>query len=187
MDTLLYLQLFFEFSKVGLFAIGGGLATIPFLQELGNRTEWFTGDQLANMIAVSESTPGPIGVNMASFAGYETAGFFGAISATLGLITPSLIIVIMISRMLAAFKENPNVQAVFYGIRPASAGLITAAAVQVALVAFTKETQVGMVIFPVGVALGLGLWMAKDMTPLKKCHPICFLGLSALVGMMLGL
>lgn len=187
MNTMLYLQLFFEFCKVGLFAIGGGLATIPFLQELGNRTGWFSHDQLANMIAVSESTPGPIGVNMASFAGYETAGFFGAICATVGLVTPSLIIVIAISRMLTAFKENEKVQAIFYGIRPASAGLIASAAVQVALVGFTKETELGMMIFPMGVAVGLGLWIAKDMTPLKNLHPICFLGCSALVGMLLGL
>ena len=88
---MIYLQLFWEFFKAGLFAIGGGLATLPFLQDMAVKTGWFTTDQLADMIAVSECTPGPIGVNMATYAGFLTKGVPGGIVATIGLITPSAV------------------------------------------------------------------------------------------------
>ncbi|MFI3227695.1 MAG: chromate transporter [Clostridia bacterium] len=181
-NLMIYFKLFYEFAKVGLFAIGGGLATIPFLQDLSDSTGWFTQSELADMIAISESTPGPIGVNMASFAGFETAGILGAILATIGLITPSLVIIIIISKVLSQFKESEVVQKIFYGIRPASAALIAAAAVQVSEVAFTKETEMGNIIFPAGVALGLLIWGLMYYTPAKKLHPIFLLALSAVLG-----
>ena len=87
---MIYLRLFFEFFKVGLFSVGGGLATIPFLTDLGQRTGWFTSGQLADMIAISESTPGPLGVNMSTYVGFNTAGMMGVIVATLGWGTPSI-------------------------------------------------------------------------------------------------
>ena len=90
---MIYLQLFYEFFKIGLFAIGGGLATLPFLYNLSDKTAWFTHAQLADMIAVSESTPGAIGVNMATYVGYQTVGFFGGVIATIGLVFPSIIII----------------------------------------------------------------------------------------------
>lgn len=96
----LFLQLFTEFFKIGLFAIGGGMATIPFLAKLATATGWFTETDLLNMIAISESTPGPIGVNSATAVGYHIAGFPGALDATLGLITPSVIIIIIVSQFL---------------------------------------------------------------------------------------
>ena len=94
---MIYLRLFFEFCKVGLFSVGGGLATIPFLTDLGERTGWFTSAQLADMIAVSESTPGPMGVNMATYVGFTSGGVLGGIVATLGLIFPSLVIILIIA------------------------------------------------------------------------------------------
>ncbi len=103
---MIYFQLFFEFFKTGLFAVGGGMATLPFLYDMAEKTEWFTSGQLADMIAVSESTPGPIGVNMATYVGFTTAGIGGAIIATIGLITPSIIIIIIISYFLKSFREN---------------------------------------------------------------------------------
>ena len=93
---MLYLRLFWEFFKTGLFAVGGGMATLPFLYSMSDATGWFTHAQLADMIAVSESTPGPIGVNMATYVGFSTAGVPGAVVATLGLITPSVIIILII-------------------------------------------------------------------------------------------
>ena len=100
------LLLFYEFAKVGLFSVGGGLATVPFLQSMGEKTGWFTNAQLSTMIAVSESTPGPMGVNMATYVGYSISGIPGAVIATLGLITPSIAVIIIIG----LFAEVPPVQ-----------------------------------------------------------------------------
>ena len=110
---MLYLRLFWEFFKTGLFAVGGGMATLPFLYSMSDTTGWFTHAQLADMIAVSESTPGPIGVNMATYVGFTAAGIPGAVIATLGLITPSIIIILIIARVLAAFRQNKYVDAAF--------------------------------------------------------------------------
>ena len=101
---MILLRLFYEFFKTGLFSVGGGLATIPFLQDIGQRTGWFTDADLTTMIAVSESTPGPMGVNMATYVGFETAGLPGAVVATLGLITPSIIVIIIIAGFLQKFR-----------------------------------------------------------------------------------
>ena len=124
---MIYLSLFFEFFKVGLFAVGGGLSTFPFLEEMARRTEWFSISDLVNMIAVSESTPGPIGVNMATFAGVQTAGVLGGITATLGLITPSFIVILIIAKILDKFRNNFYVDSAFYGLKPAVLGLIASA------------------------------------------------------------
>lgn len=177
------LSLFFEFGKVGLFSVGGGLATIPFLQDLGARTAWFTQGELANMIAVSESTPGPMGINMASYVGFSSAGVPGAIVATLGTITPSVLIILAIAKILERFKDSPAVQGVFYGLRPASAALITAAALQVAEVGFSKETETGNVLFPSGIMLGVLLWGMMYYSG-KKLHPVLYIGFSAVVGVV---
>ena len=114
---MIYLQLFYEFFKAGLFAIGGGMATLPFLYDISDTTGWFTYGQLADMVAISESTPGPIGVNMATYVGFTTAGISGAVVATIGLITPSIIIILIIAGFLKAFKDSKYVQSAFY--RPA--------------------------------------------------------------------
>ena len=138
---MIYIRLFFEFCKVGLFAVGGGLATIPFLSDLGSRTGWFTAGQLADMIAVSESTPGPVGINMATYAGYTAAGVPGGIISTLGLVFPSLVIILIVAGFLNRFRESRIVDAVFYGLRAASVALITAALLQVAEIALMNHTM----------------------------------------------
>ena len=130
---MILIQLFYEFFKAGLFAVGGGLATLPFLQDISAKTGWFTLDQLADMIAISECTPGPIGVNMATYVGFSTAGVPGALAATLGLIAPSIIVILIIAGFLKRFQDNRYVQAAFYGLRPASTGLIGAACAWAAL------------------------------------------------------
>ena len=124
---MIYLKLFFEFFKVGLFAVGGGLSTFPFLEDLANKTGWFTMSDLLNMIAVSESTPGPIGVNMSTYAGVVTSGILGGLISTLGLITPSVIIILIVAKFLDKFRNNFYVESAFYGLRPAVLGLISAA------------------------------------------------------------
>ena len=128
---MLYLQLFWEFFKTGLFAVGGGLATLPFLQDMADRTGWFTHAQLADMLAVSESTPGPIGVNMATYVGFTTGGIGGALVATIGLVTPSVIVILIVAAFLKAFRDSKWVSAAFYGLRPASTALVAAAGISV--------------------------------------------------------
>ena len=138
---MIYLQLFWEYFKAGLFAVGGGMATIPFLYDMSDKTGWFTHQDLANMIAVGESTPGPIGVNMATYVGYVTGmkqggiatAVLGAVTASAGLVLPSLIVILMVAAMLKRFKSSPLVQSAFYGLRPASTGLIAAAGISVAV------------------------------------------------------
>ena len=120
---MIYLRLFFEFFKVGLFSVGGGLATIPFLTDIGARTGWFTAADLADMLAISESTPGPIGVNMATYTGFHVGGIPGGIIATLGLIAPAIIVITVIAGFLKKFRESRVVDGVFSGLRPASTAL----------------------------------------------------------------
>lgn len=125
---MIYLRLFYEFFKVGLFAVGGGLATFPFLEDMAVRIpEWFSISDLVNMIAVSEATPGPIGVNMATYAGVVAGGVAGGVISTLGLITPSVIIILIVAKFLDKFRKNFYVESAFYGLRPAVLGLIAAA------------------------------------------------------------
>lgn len=135
---MIFLRLFWEFFKTGLFSVGGGLATLPFLYSMGERTGWFTTQQVADMLAVSESTPGPIGVNMAVYTGYTTAGVFGSVCAIVGLVTPSVIIIMIVAAVLKAFRDNRYVKGAFYGLRPASTGLIAAAGLTVAAGAFLR-------------------------------------------------
>lgn len=122
-----YIYLFVEFFKTGIFAIGGGLATLPFLFDIAERYPWFDHAMLLDMIAVAESTPGPIGVNVATYAGFTTAGLLGGIIATFGLILPSYIVIVIVAQFLAKFSHSPIVKSVFYGIRPAATGMIAAA------------------------------------------------------------
>ncbi len=128
---MIHLRLIWEFMQIGLFAIGGGMATLPFLHRLGERTGWFSEQFITDMIAISESTPGPIGINMATYVGYNTAGIVGGVAATLAEILPSVIIVILVSRSLQRFSESRHVGYAFYGLRPAVTGLIAAAVVSV--------------------------------------------------------
>ncbi|MFP3090561.1 chromate transporter [Treponema sp. TIM-1] len=124
---MIFLILFGEFFKIGLFAVGGGLATLPFLYRLADHYDWLSYETIADMIAISESTPGAIGVNMATYAGFQAAGIAGAVIATLGLITPSIIVILIVARILTAFRNSPVVASVFQGLRPAATGLIAAA------------------------------------------------------------
>ncbi|MBQ6273777.1 MAG: chromate transporter [Oscillospiraceae bacterium] len=188
---MILLRLFWEFFKTGLFAVGGGMATLPFLYSIAERTGWFTAAQLADMIAVGESTPGPIGVNMATYVGFTTAGVPGAIIATLGLVTPSVIIILIIARVLQQFRQNKLVDAAFYGLRPCSIGLIAAAGLLVVKVAMLHTD----LYFETGKLLELFNWKALALAAVlvvltrfvkrtKKLHPIVFILGSALVGVV---
>ena len=180
----LYLRLFWEFFKTGLFAVGGGMATLPFLYDISDRTGWFSHAQLADMIAVSESTPGPIGVNMATYVGFVTGGVPGALIATLGLITPSVIVILIVAAFLSAFRDSKYVNAAFYGLRPASAAMITAAGLAVVRVTFFAGGVLSLAALSwkaVVLAAAL-LVLTRAIKQTKGLHPIVWIGLSALVG-----
>ena len=198
---MLYLRLFWEFFKTGLFAIGGGMATIPFLYDMSAATGWVTSEDVANMIAVGESTPGPIGVNMATYVGYLTGqgagglsgAILGAVIATVGLITPSIIIILIVAVFLKNFRDNRYVQNAFYGLRPASAGLIAAAGLSVAIsnLLFPDVLAQGLQLAAVnwkGWILAAVLWtLTNKVKKTKGLHPILFILASAAVGIALGM
>ena len=182
-----YLLLFFEFFKTGLFAVGGGAATIPFLMEMTNRYDWFTKSELLNMIAVSESTPGPIGINMATYAGFHTGGIFGAVLATFALVLPAFIIMTFIARLFARYKDNQTVQSVFTGIRPAVAAMIASAAWSVINVTMfaVKNDHVHLLIAP--AILCVLLLVGMNLKWCRKFHPAVWIGIGALAGIILRL
>ena len=186
---MIYLRLFIEFFKTGLFAVGGGMATLPFLYAMSDSTGWFSHAQLADMIAVSESTPGPIGVNMATYVGFSTAGIAGAVVATLGLVTPSVIIILLIAKVLQSFRSNKYVDAAFYGLRPCSIGLIAAAGllvVKVALLNTELYAATGSVAdlfnFKALILAALLVVLTRYFKPTKGRHPVLFIAISALAG-----
>lgn len=188
---MIYLRLFFEFFKTGLFSIGGGMATIPFLSRMADKTGWFTQGQLADMVAVSESTPGPIGVNMASYVGYTTAGIPGVIVATFGLVTPCIIVILIIARFLQKFRSSPLVDKIFYGLRPASTALIAAAGwsvVCMALVntqAYELTGSLADLVSWKGLVLAAVVWLGTNLWKKgKKLHPVAWIALSAVVGIV---
>ena len=187
----IYLQLFLEFFRTGLFAVGGGMATLPFLYDMAERTGWFTAAQLADMIAVSESTPGPIGVNMATYVGYTSAGVPGAVLASLGLVTPSLIVIMIVAAFLKAFRESKYVNAAFYGLRPASTAMVASAGVTVVLATFVtgEIAAVSDLVTAIdwkGVVLAAVLLvLTRWCKATKKLHPIVFIAASAVVGVLL--
>ena len=199
MTTLL--RLYWEFFKTGLFAVGGGMATLPFLKDIGETTGWYTYSDLMNMLAVSESTPGPIGINMATYVGFTVGGVPGAVIATIGEVTPSIIVVLIVAAMLKKFRDSKYVQNAFYGLRPASTGLIGAACVSVMFEVLTCvrmasadgsllnsfQLMGGNLFNLPGLALAAVLLVLTNwVKPLKNWHPIVFIALSAVVGVVFG-
>ena len=192
-------KLFWEFFKTGLFAIGGGMATVPFLQDISAKTGWFTSADLANMIAVSESTPGPMGVNMATYVGYTVGsqqlggtgmGVVGAVVATLGLISPSIVVILIVAYFLKRFRDSKLVDSVLYGLRPASVALISAAGVEIVLFAVLRVGSIWRIadasLSWKAVVLALAVFAGTNLIPgLKKIHPIWFVVASAVAGVLL--
>ena len=192
-------KLFWEFFKTGLFAIGGGMATVPFLQDISAKTGWFTAADLANMIAVSESTPGPMGVNMATYVGYTVGsqqlggtgmGIVGAVVATMGLICPSIVVILIVAYFLKRFRDSKLVDSVLYGLRPASVALISAAGVEIVLFAVLRVESIWKIADAAlswkSVVLALAVFAGTNLIPrLKKIHPIWFIAASAVAGVLL--
>ena len=188
---MIYLQLFWEYFKAGLFAVGGGMATIPFLYDISDRTGWFSHADLADMIAVSESTPGPIGVNMATYVGFSMRGIPGALVATVGLVLPSVIIILIVAKILKKVKGNRTVDAAFYGLRPASTAMIASAGVAVMKIALLeldlfRSTRAVNDLFrwKAIVLAALVFVFSNYVKQTKKLHPIVFILISAVVGVI---
>lgn len=187
-----FLWLFIEFFKAGLFAIGGGLATIPFLQDIARNYGWFTEAELTDMIAISESTPGPIGVNMATYAGYQAGfsvggpllGILGGIVATLSLVLPSIIVILIIAGFLQKFKENKIVKNTFYCLRPAVIGMLIVTLLGLILPIFVNLS--GATFFEIIDIKAIVLFGVLLFGILKfKKHPILYIGIGALIGIIL--
>jgi len=172
---MIFAVLFSEFFKIGLFAIGGGLVTIPFLFELTKKFDWFSAQELMDMIAVSQSTPGPVGVNMATYAGFKAAGVSGGIIATFGLVLPSVIIVILVASLLKQCSENKFVCELMTAIRPAGIALILSAGIELCKLSVTNWKE--------------GLFTAAFFVLIYfyKKSPIFYIILSAILGAVLEL
>lgn len=194
------IRLYWEFFKTGLFAVGGGLATLPFLQDIGESTGWYTYSDLMNMLAVSESTPGPIGINMATYVGFTIGGVPGAVVATIGEVTPSIIVILIVAALLKSFRENRFVNDGFYGLRPASTGLIGAAGITIILEVMTNiqtlssesgiinqfavESGASLINWPPVALAAIILVLTNWVKPTKNLHPIIFIAFSAVVGIV---
>ena len=186
---MIQLRLFYEFLKIGLFAVGGGMAALPFIQDMAERTGWCTSAQIADMLAVSESTPGPIGINMATYVGFEVGGITGALAATLGVVIPGVILVILVMVIIGKFRGNKLVEGAFYGLRPASTALIAAAGVLVCEITFLNldlyaetENIANLLNFKAFVLAAVLLVLTRAVKPTKNLHPVIFIAFSAVVG-----
>lgn len=171
---MIYLQLIFEYFKTGLFSFGGGYATLPFLYHISETYGWYSAKQLSDMLAVASITPGPVGVNVATFSGYTTCGVIGAVIATTSVVLPSLIIVVFIAKLLNKFRDNRYVQAAIYALKPAGCGLLAAVAINL----FRENVTVASAYLMFFALLIMSLRVKKD--------PLLYLGLSALAGIGLG-
>lgn len=184
----LLLILFWEFFLTGLFSVGGGLATIPFLYEMMEKYQWFTRSDLLNMIAISEATPGPIGVNMATYVGFHATGgnILGGLATTIALVLPSVVIICVVARVLKTYRNNPYVDDAFYGLRPATCALITSAAIGVfSSVLFPENQYVFDTTF--WIHAGLLAIVGAAAFSFKKLHPIALICLCAIMGIVLQL
>lgn len=182
-----FLRLFLEFFKTGLFSVGGGLATLPFLYEISDSTGWFTHEDIADMIAISESTPGAIGINMSTYAGYKTAGIAGGIVASLALALPSFIVIMIIAAFLDRFRESRYVNAAFYGLRPASIAMISAAGINVVRIALINipsflesRNLFNLIIWKAAIFAVILFFGRKKL----KLHPVLFIAFSAVIGII---
>lgn len=186
---MIYAQLFFEFFKIGLFNFGGGTTSIPFLQDISARTGWFTLAQLTDFIAISESTPGPMAINMATYVGYETAGVIGSLCASFGVILPALFIVTIMAKFLNKFRNNKYVEWAFYGLRPCVLALIVTALysiIQVTL--FYDGSSISAMMGSVNLIawfIFVLVFVLLQIKPINKIHPVAFLALSAVLGIIL--
>ena len=183
MSLELVLTLIFAFFKTGLFALGGGLATIPFLYEMIHDYGWFTKEMLMNMIAVSESTPGPMGVNMATYVGFHaTNSVLGGIITTLSLVAPSVIVICIVAHFLQKFKTSHWVQDAFYGLRPSVCAMIASAGLGVFVVTLFKDGEISTDVYWINALLMVVMYFF--VKKFNKLHPIWIVCICAILGIV---
>lgn len=178
------LLLILEFFKTGLFAIGGGPATIPFLMDMANKHPWFSMEELSDMIAISESTPGPVGINMATYAGFKTLGLPGGVISTLALTIPSIVIILIIAKFLEGFQDNKTVKAVFTGIKPAVTALIAVAVGNIFRVSLFEITESAINPRYASMVIAVVIFILLQIKNTKKLHPALWFLFAAVVGIV---
>ncbi len=172
--------LFYEFIKIGLFSFGGGYATLPFLYNLTTRYPWFDAATLGKLIAIAEVTPGPVGINVATYAGYLAGGVLGGVIASVSLVLPAFCIVVFLAKRFPNFHAHPIVIRAFYGLRPVVAAMVTMALWQIVRTAYGALTQGWDCLFGALLLVGLLLLSFK-----WKASPFLLLGIGALWGILL--
>ena len=189
---MIYFQLFYTFFLIGLFTFGGGYAMIPMIEDQIVGKGWMTDAQLSDFIAISESTPGPFAINISTFVGSQTAGIFGAVCSTIGVVLPSLIIIVLVAIILSKFLKNRFVQGALNGVKPVIIGLIAATAiiffVKMALFAGNPIFSQTVVFNRAGLALLIVLASFAFIYKIgqkKSLNPILLLLLSAVLGIVL--
>lgn len=171
--------MFYEFFKIGLFSVGGGLATLPFLYDLARRFDWFSMQDISNMVAISESTPGPMGINMATYVGFLHSGFLGAVLTPLSEVLPSIIVILIIAKFLQKFRQSTVFNDIFYGLRPASTAMIVTAGLSIVKIAFFGEKYTDF--FWQGAILAVIIYIALKKF---KLHPVVYIAASAVLGVL---
>lgn len=183
---MIYINLFFTFLKIGAFTFGGGYAMLPLIRASIIENNWMDDDQILNFIAVSESTPGPFAINVSTYVGMEAGGIFGSVLATLGVVLPSFIIILIVAKLYDKFKTNKYVQGAMSGLKPAVIGSIATAVLSTGITVF----------FPTGIKLevmgtfafitSVIIFVSMLILALKKVHPIIIIGISAAAGIAYG-
>lgn len=183
---MIYLELFLTFLKIGAFTFGGGYAMLPLIQEDVVAHGWMELSQMVNFIAVSESTPGPFAINIATYVGREVGGIFGSFCATLGVVLPSFVIILIVAHCYERFKQSSVVRGFMYGLKPAVVGLIGSAIVSVAATVFIPSGLSIAIFKDTAVYISLVIFAIAVVLAFKKAHPILIICFSALLGILTG-
>jgi len=183
---MIYLSLFLTFLKIGAFTFGGGYAMLPLIQADVLSNGWMENEKIINFIAVSESTPGPFAINISTYVGMEMGGLFGAFCATLGVVLPSFVIILIIARAFEKFKDNAIVDGCMNGLRPAVIGLIAAAVVSIGKTVFFRNGITMEVFKTVQFYISVVIFAVMTVLTFKKKHPILIICLSAAAGIASG-
>ncbi|MBO4429703.1 MAG: chromate transporter [Clostridia bacterium] len=185
---MIYLELFLTFLKIGAFTFGGGYAMLPLIREEVLAHGWIGESDLVDFVAVSESTPGPFAINMATYVGSETGGFLGALCATFGVVLPSFVIILIVAKIYDKFKNSKVVRGCMSGLKPAVVGLIGATLVSIGATVFfpagfNTDVFSGAAIY---ISLAIFALSAFVLFKFKKVHPIAIIGASAALGIVSG-
>ena len=183
---MIYLKLFLTFFKIGAFTFGGGYAMLPFIQEEVLANKWLTDEEIVNFIAVSESTPGPFAINISTYVGMETGGFLGSVCATLGVVLPSFLIILIVAKFFSKFQNNSIVKGCMSGLKPAVIGMIGAAIVSAGKTVFFPDKLSFNQIITFEFVFSLLIFLLAFFLVMKKKHPILVIGIAALCGIIIG-